>query len=467
VRGLYLAAICEFIVAGYALYGQSSLTGRSSYPLGDFSRSIEELARRSSYAVVRISVKGPKLSIKGDEQQIGFVAGQKSTGSGVIVDAGGYIVTNAHVVSGARSIDVTLLKHGHSGSEIITHHVAARLIGMDRETDLAVLKVDEQNLPALQFFDSAAVKQGQLVIALGSPMGLDNSLTVGFISATARHLGSDATGTYLQTDTPINPGNSGGPLLDIYGHIVGINTMIMSRSGGNEGIGFAIPSNIVSSVYRGLLKDGRIRRGEIGVVPQEITPELASALDLDRQSGVILSDVTPEGSAQAAGLKPGDIVVTADGKPIHDSPQLITAIFEHSVGDVIALNIDRQGQLSDIAVAVLERPKTIEDLMDIAGQGAKVIRSLGILALTLDEKVTPLFTELRRMSGVVVAGVLADSGIANAGLMSGDVIYEVNGKGIVSIEDLVHDLDHKNAGSAVALHVEREGRSVYVAFELE
>jgi serine protease Do len=338
---------------------------------------------------------------------------------------------------------------------------------MDRETDLALLKIDGDNLPALSFTDSSEVKQGQLVIALGSPMGLDNSLSVGFISATARQIGSDLSGTYLQTDAPINPGNSGGPLLDIYGRIVGINTMMMSQSGGNEGIGFAIPSSIVSHVYQGLAKDGRIRRGEIGVVPQEITSELALGLDLDRESGVILSDVIPDGSAYAAGLRAGDIVVAADQKPIREPRQLIAAIFQHSAADSLTISIDRRGKVSEFSVAVLERPKSIDDLTELASRDAKVIRRLGILAVTLDEKVTPLLGDLRSMSGVAVAGVLADSGLANLGLLAGDVISEVDGRPIVSVEDLVLALDDTKAGKAVALHVEREGRFLYVAFELE
>jgi serine protease Do len=460
-------AFCGLVAIGFALGGQSGVSGRSSYPLGDFSRSIEELARRSRFAVVRLSVKGPSLSLKKDEQRVGFVGGQKSSGSGVIVDSTGYIVTNAHVVSGARSIEVTLLQRGANGLESGTRHTVAKIVGMDRETDLALLKIDGDNLPALSFTDSSEVKQGQLVIALGSPMGLDNSLSVGFISATARQIGSDLSGTYLQTDAPINPGNSGGPLLDIYGRIVGINTMMMSQSGGNEGIGFAIPSSIVSHVYQGLAKDGRIRRGEIGVVPQEITSELALGLDLDRESGVILSDVIPDGSAYAAGLRAGDIVVAADQKPIREPRQLIAAIFQHSAADSLTISIDRRGKVSEFSVAVLERPKSIDDLTELASRDAKVIRRLGILAVTLDEKVTPLLGDLRSMSGVAVAGVLADSGLANLGLLAGDVISEVDGRPIVSVEDLVLALDDTKAGKAVALHVEREGRFLYVAFELE
>ena len=264
------AAVLVAIVFGYSLDAQirPQLTPQT---LAQFSASIEDLARASSPAVVQISVQGRAPLEEGGAQQAGFTADQRTTGSGVIVDPDGYIVTNAHVVIDARHIDVSVIERGPSGQPAKHKHLPATTVGLDRETDLAVVKIEAKGLPALSFLDdSETLKQGQLVLALGCPLGLDNSLTVGFVSAPVRYLSPDKPNFYIQTDAPINPGNSGGPLLDIAGHIAGINTMIMSQSGGSEGIGFAIPSNIVQRTYEGLRKNGRIRRGEIGVIPQDI-----------------------------------------------------------------------------------------------------------------------------------------------------------------------------------------------------
>src|SRR5208283_4979065 len=206
--------------------------------------------------------------------------------------------------------EVEILRTDERADVPHAHLMPAKLIGLDREVDIAVVKIEAQNLPTLSFVNSDTLRQGQLVMAVGSPLGLQNSLTHGVISATYRQLSPESPMVYIQTDAPINPGNSGGPLLDIQGRIAGINTMILSESGGNEGIGFAIPANLAQDVYRRLRQDGRIRRGTIGVLPETITPRMGAALGLDRDSGVILSDVVPHGAAEAAGLQTGDVVLS-------------------------------------------------------------------------------------------------------------------------------------------------------------
>jgi len=441
---------------------------RVSPALAQFSAAIEELARTAAPAVVQITVRGRGPLDAGDAQRAGFIANQRATGSGVIVTPDGYIMTNAHVVTDARQIDVSVIEHGQSGAEVKHKHFSATTVGLDRETDLALVKIEAAGLPTLPFLeDSETIKQGQLVLALGSPLGLDNSLTVGFVSAPIRHLSPDKPNFYIQTDTPINPGNSGGPLLDIEGHVVGINTMIMSQSGGSEGIGFAIPGNIVQQTYRSLRKDKAIRRGAIGVIPEDITPTLASALGLDRDSGVILSDIAPDGAAEAAGLQPGDIVLAADGKPIEHSRQLMAAVFQHVFGEQITLDIQRGKDHLKQTVAVLARPKSPEDLTELASRDAHLVRRLGILALTLDEKVTPLLPDLRRLSGVAVAGIPAEFEGFNPGLIAGDVIYEMNGARVDTLEQLRAALDTKKVGAPMALLVERSKQLIYVSFELE
>ena len=278
------AAVLVAVMFAYSL-GAQTPAPRTPQALAQFSASIEDLARAASPAVVQISVRGRAPLEDGGLQPAGFTAAQRATGSGVIVDPDGYIVTNAHVIIDARHVDVSVIQPGQPGEPAKHKHFPAATVGLDRETDLAVLKIEAKGLPTLPFLeDSKSLRQGQLVLALGSPLGLDNSLTVGFVSAPRRQLSPDKPNIYIQTDTPINPGNSGGPLLDIEGHIAGINTMIMSQSGGSEGIGFAIPSNVARRTYLGLRQDGRIHRGEIGVIPEWLTPTLASALGLDRDS---------------------------------------------------------------------------------------------------------------------------------------------------------------------------------------
>jgi serine protease Do len=460
-------AVLVTVVFGFSLNAQSrpQLTPQT---LAQFSASIEDIARASGPAVVQISVQGRAPLEEGGAQQAGFTADQRTTGSGVIVDPDGYIVTNAHVVIDARHIDVSVIERGPSGQPAEHKHLPATTVGLDRETDLAVLKIEAKGLPALSFLnDSETLKQGQLVLALGCPLGLDNSLTVGFVSAPVRYLRPDKPNFYIQTDAPINPGNSGGPLLDIAGHIAGINTMIMSQSGGSEGIGFAIPSNIVQRTYEGLRKNGRIRRGEIGVIPQDITPTLASALGLDRDSGIILSDIVPHGAAEASGLEPGDIVLAVDGKPIEQSRQLMAVVFQHAFGEEITLDIQRGKERLRKTVAVLTRPRSPEDLEELASRDAHLIRRLGVLALTLDERVTPILPDLRRLSGVVVAAIPAEFAGLNPGLIAGDAIYELNGSRIGTLEDVRTALDGKKTGAPIALLIERSGQLVYVSFELE
>jgi serine protease Do len=460
-------AVLVTAVFGFSLNAQSrpQLTPPA---LAQFSASIEDLARASGPAVVQISVQGRAPIEEGGAQRAGFTAEQRTTGSGVIVDPDGYIVTNAHVVIDARHIDISVIDGGQSGQPGKRKHLPATTVGLDRETDLAVLKIEAKGLPTLSFRDdSGTLKQGQLVLALGSPLGLDNSLTVGFVSAPIRHLSPDKPNYYIQTDAPINPGNSGGPLLDTAGHIAGINTMIMSQSGGSEGIGFAIPSNIVRQTYQGLRKDGHIRRGAIGVVPQDITPTLASALGLDRDSGIILSDIVPHGAAEASGLELGDIVLAVDGKPIEQSRQLMAVVCQHVFGEEVTLDVQRGKERLQKTVAVLARPRSPEDLEELASRDAHLIRRLGVLALTLDERVTPILPDLRRLSGVVVAAIPAEFAGLNPGLIAGDAIYELNGSRTGTLEELRTALDAKKTGDPIALLIERSGQLVYVSFELE
>ena len=262
-----------------------------------------------------------------------LLGSQRSTGSGVILSADGFIVTNAHVVDGGRRFTVIVPRPavtgvpGRSALAPVSQEVPATLVGIDLETDLAVLKVALTGLPFARLGNSDSLAQGQVVLAFGSPFGLASSVTMGVISAVGRQLQDEDRMIYIQTDTPINPGNSGGPLVTAEGLVVGINTMIFSQSGGNEGIGFAAPGNIVRFVYEQIRTNGRVRRGEIGVFAQTITPALASGLRLSREWGVVLGDVYPNSPAAKAGLRINDVILSVDGKPMENGRQFdVTAL---------------------------------------------------------------------------------------------------------------------------------------------
>jgi S1-C subfamily serine protease len=256
-------------------------------------------------------------------------------------------------------------------------------------------------------------------------------------------------------------------LLDIEGRVAGINTMIFSESGGNEGIGFAIPANLAKDVYQRLRKDGRVRRGSIGVVPETITPRLAAALGLDRDAGVILSDVTPHGAAEAAELEPGDVVLSVDGKPMREARDLALAVFQRAPGDQLTMEIERGKERMSKTVAVVDRKNEPSQLEDLVNYDAALVRQLGILAMTVDEKVTAILPDLRRLSGVAVAAVPAEYAGLNPGLLAGDVIYELNNRRIASLDELRDALKDKKSGDAIALLVERFGQLIYVTAALE
>src|SRR5664279_3898088 len=267
-------------------------------PLHLFSESIQALTARVTKSVVQIVATGYGLKSEKQASDTALFEPQEAIGAGVILSADGYIVTNAHVVQGARKIRVRLPGlEAPSGDDSTPHGpVNAKVVGIDRQSDLAVLKIDDKNLPALELANSDELKQGQVVFAFGSPQGLENSVTMGVVSATARQVSEDNPTTYVQTDAPINPGNSGGPLVDVDGRVVGIDTFILSESGGSEGLGFAIPSNVVKNIYEQLKSEGHVHRGQIGVYLRTITPDLAEGLKLSRSHGVLLEDVSPGSS---------------------------------------------------------------------------------------------------------------------------------------------------------------------------
>ncbi len=294
------------------------------------SVSLESLSERVSRSVVKIVNSGYGITEDSDSANASLLTRQRATGSGVILTADGYIVTNAHVVQGARRLRVQLAVTERAGHSVLKQGgtiLDARIVGVDRETDVAVLKIDATGLPFLSVGNSRELRQGQLVMAFGSPLGLENSASLGVVSAVARQLKADSPMIYIQTDASINPGNSGGPLVDMNGHVMGLNTMILSQSGGSEGIGFAIPSDTLLNVYTQIRKEGHVHRGQIGASVETVTPLLAAGLQLPQDWGVLVADVTPDGPADKSGLQPGDVVLSLNGKTMENARQLDVGLY--------------------------------------------------------------------------------------------------------------------------------------------
>jgi serine protease Do len=298
-------------------------------------------------------------------------------------------------------------------------------------------------------------------------LGLASSVTMGVVSAVARQLAPEDPMIYIQTDAPINPGNSGGALVDTDGRLVGVNTLIYSQSGGSEGIGFAAPSNIVRNIFTQIRKSGRVRRGEIGVQPQTITPLMAEAMALPVDTGVILGDVAPGSPAERAGLRPGDIVLGLDGKPMENGRQLRINIYTRGIGEQVTLDVQRGDRRLTMRVPVVERESGSTRLLDLVTP-ENAIRSLGVLALDLTPRLAELLPSLRRTAGVVVASVSADTPYSQQGrLQAGDVIYMLNGKTIGSVGDLRTAVAGLKPTQSVVLQIEREGTLQYLAFRVE
>ncbi len=399
-----------------------------------------------------------------------LVTTRRASGSGVIVDPGGYIVTNAHVVRGARRLRVELpvLASGQSILSARSRSADGRVVGIDPETDLAVIKIEEQGLPAVVFGDSDELKPGQVVLALGSPLGLYNSVSLGVVSAIARQLEPDSPMIYVQTDASINPGSSGGPLVDLRGRLVGINTLIATQTGGHEGVGFAAPSNIVRAVYEQIRTNGRVRRGDIGIRAQTVTPELASGLKLARDRGVILADVLPGSPAARAGLRPGDLVLALDGKPMENGRQLQVNLYRRPVGEAVSLEVLREGQRLTMSATIAERRDPLAGLPATTDPREHLVTRLGILGVDLDARIAEMVPVVRVNSGVVVASTVVGAFDArDGGLAAGDVVYAVNGRPVGVLAELRSAVDALKPGDPIVLHLERRGELILLAFTVE
>jgi len=435
-------------------------------PLAQLSDGFRQLSRRVHASVVKVSTVGYRQLEPEESEEPGVAARQQSAGSGVIIDPEGLIVTNAHVVVGAQRVQVTLpAAPGEKPAR--ARSVRAEVVGLDLETDVALLRVPEKNLPALEMADSDQVEQGQLVFAFGSPLGLDNSVTMGVVSSPARQLRADDPMIYIQTDAPINPGNSGGPLVDTEGRIIGINTMILSQSGGNEGIGFAVPSNVVANVVDQLRRTGRVIRGEIGVAVQTITPTLAEGWRLPRSWGVVVADVEPEQQGDAAGLRVGDVIVSLNGRELDSARQFNVSLYRPAVGETITLEVLRGNRTLKLQVRVAERHDETSTYAELASREENLIPELGIFAVDLTPALREQLAPARSESGgVLVAARHADSAVLEEGFRAGDLIYAVNRTPVKNTAELRAFLKKQKSGTALAFQVERGGKLRFVSLEL-
>jgi serine protease Do len=471
IRVLVLS--CTLLLTGATVAHAQATARGGEIGLGDLSKSLQDLAQKVSPSVVQIFVTGYAPQDEQKETGSGEPTMERSSGSGVVLDADGYIVTNAHVVENATRLEVELpvaATGGAPGHSIIKRRgrlVVAKIVGVDHETDLAVVKVDATGLPALSFGDSDALRPGQIVMAFGSPLGLESSVTMGVVSAVARQLEPEDPMIYIQTDAPINPGNSGGALVDADGRLVGVNTLIYSQSGGSEGIGFAAPSNIVKNVFTQIRRSGRVRRGEVGVSPQTITPILAEALGLSEEGGVILADVDPKGPAAKAGLQAGDVVLALDGKAMENGRQFRVNLYTRPIGDVVRLDVQHGSDRRAVSVTIAEREDDLGRLAEIAAIQRELLPELGILVVDLTERVAKLLPERRADSGAVIVAVAPDAPFSQQGkLQPGDIVRAINGTPIRTITDLKHLSAVLKTGSPVALLVERQGELMYLAFRV-
>ncbi|MGA1237362.1 MAG: DegQ family serine endoprotease [Limisphaerales bacterium] len=380
---------------------------------------------------------------------------QRSLGSGVIVTANGYILTNDHVVNGADEIKITF---ENSGKEY-----EAEIIGRDPETDIAVLKVDADNLPHATFADSDLVLVGDVVLAIGNPFGIGQTVTQGIVSAVGRGgMGIENYEDFIQTDAAINPGNSGGALIDAQGRLVGINTAILSQTGGNHGVGFAIPSNLVRSVLNQIVDTGEVRRGFLGVNIQNLTPDLAEEFGLKNNLGALVAEVTSNSAAEEAGIKRGDVITAINNKPVRDNNALRNLIGQATPGSNIEVSLVRGGKEKTLTATLKALPGS-KDVSSSKSSGSPddegALRGVGVADLSPQTRSE--FNVPEEVEGAVINGINPDSDAYKAGLREGDVILEINRERVRNAEEAVEACNESRDGTTL-VNFWRDGAHRYV-----
>jgi len=429
-----------------------------------------ELVEKQGPAVVNVSTtsaarSGPQSPVPEDDPFYEFFRRfgppqprdyeARSLGSGFIISADGYILTNAHVVEAAEDINVKLNDK---------REFKAKVIGSDKRTDVAVIKIDASGLPAVRIGDPERLKVGEWVLAIGSPFGFESTVTAGIVSAKGRSLPQENYVPFIQTDVAINPGNSGGPLFNLKGEVVGINSQIYSRTGGFMGLSFAIPIDVAMDITHQLRTAGRVSRGRIGVVIQEVTKELAESFGLPKAAGALVNSVEKGGPADKAGLEPSDVILKFDGKTVNSSSDLPRIVAQTRPGSKVAMQIWRKGAAKEVTVTVGEMPE--EKVAQRPGRrDSKSGNVVARLGLTVSELSAEQRKELGIGGGLLVEDV--QGAAAKAGIRRGDVLMALNNQDIKSVEQLTQLLSQFDKAKSVALLIRRGDGALYVPLRLD
>jgi len=474
-RFLLFALLLALAILPAKAQSVSTESDKTAEVLHQMNGSFENLVQRVSPAVVEVLVTGFGSPDEDEEDTSApsSIGRERSLGSGVIIDSDGYIITNYHVVKGADRVRVVLTPAPTQDSQAVSllksrgRVLPARVLGYSKLIDLAVLKVEATGLPTLSIGRYDHIQKGQIVLAFGSPEGLENSVTFGLVSSVLRQPDPDDPMVYIQTDAAINPGNSGGPLVDVDGNVVGIDTFIYTKSGGNEGIGFAIPGGIARYAYEQIRKYGRVRRRSIGADLQTVTPDLSQGLSLGTESGVIVSDIFPGSPAEHAGLKTQDVILTLDGYPVDNVPVFTLALYLLNTSDSARLEVLRDGKKLDITVPVYEPRNDPSRLSDLGDPKKDLISRLGIVGVTVTPELEDILGDLRIPGGVLVTARVANRLAVDSGLQEGDIVHSLNHTPIKNADDLRTAFGKLQPGDPAAMLVERQGKLTYVTFEME
>jgi serine protease Do len=374
-------------------------------------------------------------------------------GSGVIVSPDGYILTNNHVIDGAREVTVTLPDK---------REFTGRIVGTDPKTDLAVVKVDGANLPFVRWGDSSKLQVGEYVLAVGNPFGLNSTVTMGIVSALGRgRMGITQYEDFIQTDAAINPGNSGGALVNTRGELVGINTAIFSQSGGNQGVGFAVPTSMSKPIYESLVKSGKVVRGYLGVGIQDLNQDLAESFGLNESKGALVGDVKEESPAEQGGLKQGDVITSYQGTLVDDAVTLQRLVTKTPVGTTVTVKVMRDGHEKELAVTIGEQPEPTKIAKSDTGRTEHALA--GVAVQDLDRETAKELGLKAKVQGVVVTEVEPDSGAEKAGLQPGDIIREINRQPVKSVKDFERASSQLKKGEHALILINRRGASLFLS----
>ena len=458
IAGLFLGFVLQFSPAVHAALAPHATA---------LGKEFEKIAARVSPAVVSITTVrvvesggglGPLERFFGQQlpEGFGFNAPERQfrrrgLGSGVIVSADGYILTNSHVVAEAEKLTVTLQDERQFEAEVV---------GTDPPTDLAVLKIENEDLPTAALGDSEQLATGAFVIAIGSPFGLAHTVTIGNVSAKGRaNVGIAEYEDFIQTDAAINPGNSGGPLVNMQGQVVGINTAIFSRTGGSLGIGFAVPSTMAEYVMQAIREKGHVTRGWLGVSIQDVTPQLAEALGIEREHGALVADVLPDTPAAEAGIKRGDIIYKLNGDKVEDTRDLRREVAAVAPGTKVTVTVARDGEEKQLDVSVGERPSREQAQPEVQ-------KKLGISVRKLTDTLRRRLN-IEAEEGVVVEAVAPNSQAYSKGIRPGMVIREVNREPVNSVKEFRQAVQRSMEKGKVLFLVSAQGRTSYVVIPLQ